>query len=345
MKTKDGYFLQLFRISAPKGQKSNLKKNPKRRVVLLQHGVLDSSDSWVANYEKMSLAFILANKDYDVWLGNNRGNKYSRSHVKFDPDTDKQFWDFSLHEMGTLDVPAMIDFILQETGRKQISYIGHSQGTAQLFAAMTLDPDYFSQRLNCFLAFGPVTNLHNIGAGFLKVMASTRLDDVLSRLNLFKEFLPNSQATENFQNFVCKKLGILCQGILAMLADSNPKDDEMSRFLVFIAHFPSGTSLKTIHHFADNVRYSRFAQLDSNNTPYDLSKIKNVPISLFVGKDDLLATTADNLILKETLQKAGVLNFHKEYDNMGHATFFLSKTNEHLNDALPILEKFSDLNN
>ena len=39
-------------------------------------------------------AYILANAGYDIWLGNARGNSYSRAHVKLNPDTDREFWDF-----------------------------------------------------------------------------------------------------------------------------------------------------------------------------------------------------------------------------------------------------------
>ena len=75
---------------------------------------MDSSDAFVMNYESKSLAFLLANKGYDVWLGNNRGNKYSRNHVSIKPN-DKKFWDFSFHEMGLFDIPSMVKFIQEET--------------------------------------------------------------------------------------------------------------------------------------------------------------------------------------------------------------------------------------
>jgi lysosomal acid lipase/cholesteryl ester hydrolase len=318
-----------------------IEKDSLKKVVLLQHGIFDSSDSWIANVEKDALPFMLANMGYDVWLGNNRGNKYSRNHKTLNPDNEKKFWYFSYHEMGLFDLPAIIDFILETTGREKISYIGHSQGTAQLFSALTLKGDYFNKRLNAFLAFGPVSNLGNLGSSFLKTIATTKLDELLTTLNIFNEFLPNSQSVEELQKFVCSKIGSFCKGLLGIIADANPRDDEMQRFLIFLSKFPSGSSLKSVHHFADGVRNKRFAQLDLKSTPYDLSLIKDIPISLFVGKDDLLATVEDNRMLKISLEANGVLHFYKEYENMGHLTFFISKTNEHVTDAISILEKLN----
>jgi lysosomal acid lipase/cholesteryl ester hydrolase len=244
--------------------------------------------------------------------------------------------------MGTKDLPAIIDYILNHTGREKISYIGHSQGTGQLFAAMSLDNSYFAARLNCFMAFGPVSYMGNVTSIFLTSLAKLRLDNLLITFGIFNEFLSDPQAAYKFQAWVCTHVQILCTSILDVFSDVSSNDDDLVRFLVFISHFPSGTSLKSIHHFAQNIRNGGFADL-KNDKPYPLKNISGVPISLFVGKDDRLATVADNKLLKEVLMTNNVLAFHKDYDSMGHLTFFLSKTNEHVNDMLPLLEKFNNI--
>merc|ERR1719192_1870692 len=54
--TEDGYILGVFRI--PYGRHETAA-NPAKLPVLLQHGLLDSSYTWVCNFPGISLAFIL----------------------------------------------------------------------------------------------------------------------------------------------------------------------------------------------------------------------------------------------------------------------------------------------
>ncbi|KAF2885927.1 hypothetical protein ILUMI_20246 [Ignelater luminosus] len=88
--TEDGYILQLHRI--PYGRKKN--NYPKRAPVLIVPGGFESSADWV-NTGENSLGFILADRGYDVWLANYRGSRFSRRHIKLNPDVDKkEFWDW-----------------------------------------------------------------------------------------------------------------------------------------------------------------------------------------------------------------------------------------------------------
>lgn len=106
--------------------------------------------------DKKSIAFILASKGYDVWLGNHRGTKYARNHVKLDPDTDQEYWKFSFVEMGEQDMPASINYVRNLTGVGKVSYIGHSQGTTQMFHGLAINQEYWKRRVNVFIACAPV---------------------------------------------------------------------------------------------------------------------------------------------------------------------------------------------
>lgn len=120
---------------------------------------------WIWNDVDRSNAFMLAKAGYDVWLGNNRGNGYSDKHMTLTTD-DKEFWDFYQQDMGEKDVPAFIDFILETTGLEQISYMGHSEGTTQMFLGASLKPDYYKEKVNLFIALAPVASTANTTSPF-----------------------------------------------------------------------------------------------------------------------------------------------------------------------------------
>ena len=131
-----------------------------KKVVFLQHGLMDSSSTWVMDFKTQSLAYILSDAGYDVWLGNMRGNKYGLQHI-FLNAVDEDFWDFSFDEMSNFDLTSMVDYALKTTNEKQLIYIGHSQGTMIQFAQLSKNQDLAS-KIKLFVALGPVATVGHI---------------------------------------------------------------------------------------------------------------------------------------------------------------------------------------
>jgi len=133
--TEDGYILTVFRIPGLNNEPSAVEPKP---AVLMQHGILDSAYCFIVNWADVAPAFVAARAGYDVWLGNSRGNTYSKAHTKLDPKKDeKEFWSFDWEQMGQYDLPAVIDHILDKTSQEKLAYIGHSQGTTQMYYGLS----------------------------------------------------------------------------------------------------------------------------------------------------------------------------------------------------------------
>ena len=107
------------------------------------------------------IAFLLSNLGYDVWLGNIRGNTYSRAHVNYTVN-DAEFWDFSWDDMAEHDLPATIDHIANVTNQcGSILYVGHSMGTTMFFALMSARPEY-NKKIRAMFALAPVASMTNV---------------------------------------------------------------------------------------------------------------------------------------------------------------------------------------
>lgn len=88
IQTEDGYLLDAYRL---KSKKTKPKTNTS--PIMLVHGFMASSDCFLS-MGRNSLALLLADEGYDVWLPNCRGNLYSRKHKTLNPDTDIAYWFF-----------------------------------------------------------------------------------------------------------------------------------------------------------------------------------------------------------------------------------------------------------
>jgi len=347
VETEDGYILKLYRIPAAKSEKNY--KNKQKDAVLVVHGIFDSSDGWLCNTEDKCIPFTLANLGYDVWLANSRGNKHSRYHKKYSSE-EKEFWNFSFHEMGLYDLPPIIDHIKKiNQFNEKIIYIGHSQGTAQLFSALTLNLDYFKKNIKLFVALGPVASVHNMSSKLLITMEKMKIDLLFEKLS-FNEVLSTDEKIKRASSWLLPKLPVLTSLLMNLISDDDCKEyNNLEMMPVYLTHNPGGSSLKAINHFVQCMRCKKFRTYDygretnleiynSEEPPeYDLKKIYDFPIALFSGKGDKLATPKDVAWLKEQLGSNVII--HNEI-NLGHSSFMMAKDMSWFNDVIELIELY-----
>ncbi|KAG8180327.1 hypothetical protein JTE90_016361 [Oedothorax gibbosus] len=307
VRTKDGYLLSVQRIPHGKGG----EKIPNKQAVFIQHGLLSSSSDWVINFPEQSLGFILADAGYDVWLGNCRGNTYSRRHVKYTPDMEV-FWDYSFDQLAEYDFPAMIDYVLKETGEEQLFYIGHSQGTTGAFAMLSESLEY-NKKIKLFVALAPVTTVGHITSAVKYLAPFTTEIEFLFEILGVKDFAPSDALMKYFSEYVCDtEAKFLCEYVMYLVFGADLQQLNTTRLGVYTAHTPAGSSVKSIVHYAQLVLSKKFTKFDyrKNNvihynqtTPpeYDVSKI-TAPVALLWALGDTLADPDDVVVLQSKLK-------------------------------------------
>ncbi|XP_046511374.1 lipase member N isoform X1 [Equus quagga] len=298
--TQDGYILSVNRI--PYGRRDTKSTGP-RPVVCMQHALFADSASWLENYANGSLGFLLADAGYDVWMGNSRGNTWSRRHKTLSV-TEEEFWAFSFDEMARYDLPAVIDFIISKTGQEKLYFIGHSLGTTIGFVAFSTMPE-LAQRIKMNFALGPVVSLKyptSIFTSFFLLPNSIIKSFFGTKGLLLGDKIGKISSTKICNN---KILWMLCSEFLSLWAGSNKKNMNMSRMDVYMSHAPTGSSVQNILHIKQLYQSDEFRAYDwgseaknmhhynqSRPPLYDLTAMK-VPTAIWAGGHDALVTLQD----------------------------------------------------
>uniref|UniRef100_A0A8D8RT47 Lipase 1 n=1 Tax=Cacopsylla melanoneura TaxID=428564 RepID=A0A8D8RT47_9HEMI len=293
--TEDGYILSLFRITATSPPNKERPLTP----ILLLHGFLAAPEIFLTR-GKEDLAIILSEAGYDVWLGSYRGGYYGRRHVKLTTE-DEQFWDFSFHEHGVYDVPAMIDHIIQVTKTPRVSCIGHSMGNAVFLVMLAMRPEY-NDKVQMFAGLGPFAVAHT------EMDPLTRL--LLPKILEMVKFNKNTESRDLFRRRQinplvgpCWSLPTTCLAFLTLFLGKNNDHGACANLMpVVVGYFPSGTSNNNFQHIL-SLRDGNFAQFDygtsegnlahyNRTSPpeYNLTRVR-IPISLYYGGTDSVSST------------------------------------------------------
>lgn len=341
--TDDGYILKVFRI-----QKKGSQIRDGLPVVFFQHGVLDCSDTFIINEEEKAPAFMLANQGYDVWFGNNRGNFHSRRHIKYDPDKDKAFWDFTFQDMGEKDIPAMFQKVLQQTNGQKINYVAHSEGTMQMFIALSERLPIVVNNIRKFVAFGPVAYCYNSYRGKYQNLYKWGwlLDPMASLLHPKEEVMPPTWFVREIGSRMCHYVQWICSLVIAEITNYKPKYDNAQIYDAVAGRDPAGTSKKNIDHFLQLIHYQKFQKFDygaqgnmehyGQKTPplWDLGQIQE-RIALVSGKDDKMADPKDVARLESELVHAKQLK--KIIIDGGHLTYMWGKNMSFMKEVAEFL--------
>jgi len=343
--TEDNYILGVHRIPHGKGQKTG-----PRPVAFLQHGLLDCSSTWVANLANESLGTVLADAGYDVWLGNVRGNTYSKRHTKMDPKNDKAYWAFSWDEMARYDLPAMINYALLISGQSQLYYIGHSQGTMIGFARFSEDQE-LAKKVKYFIALGPVSTIGEIKSP-IRLLApfSKDIKFLYYALGGSGEFLPSSPLMRWLATTVCRKpIGVACENILFLAAGFDCIDLNVTRIPVYVSHLPAGTSVQNVVHYAQQVVSKKFQAYDygekgnlkhyNQKTPHEYHPENlRIPLALYWGGKDWLADPKDVELL---IRKLRHIDHNVYLPSVDHLDFVWGLASDRLiyQDILRLLKK------
>ncbi|RCK67626.1 Sterol esterase TGL1 [Candida viswanathii] len=284
VKTDDDYLLTIHRIKG-KNRPSNGK------VVYLHHGLLMCSEIWVTMIDKyQNLPFILYDLGYDVWLGNNRGNKYSQKHLRYNLSSTA-YWDFSIDEFALFDIPNTIDYILKETGKEKLTYIGFSQGSAQAFASVSVHSE-LTQKIDQLIAISPATTPHGLFSRVLDVLLKSS-PNVVYLLFSRRVLMPSCIF---WQKIMYPPLfDTLIDIANYMLFNWRAKNITKLQKLSSYAHLYSTTSVKCVVHWFQVMSSKNFQMYHDikpgtaglNPISYPLKNIK-VPIHLIYGTTDSL---------------------------------------------------------
>lgn len=350
-----------------------IKRFRKGPVLLMHGGIFGNSADFILTgptialgkiekYRFLSLIFIceaylLADDGYDVWMGNMRGSKYSMKHQTLSAFT-KEFWEFSFHEMGIYDLPALINYILVIVQKPALFYVGHNQATTALLVLLSSRPEFNVKVMQAHL-MAPIAYM-DFPQPILSFNAKERLQtsavlgqynfgSVINAMNLVRS---TYCADRTFRSMT------FCATLWSFVFGRNPialEMDPMSLLTVVEQMSPTASLMQANHYLQLSMNEGGFKSYDfrdadpeSNSPPptgYNLANV-NVPLYFYQAAEDLIVSplvcismsfcdTANDFFVQDVERLKSVLGGkvvdYKIIPNWNHMDFILSK------NARPVL--------
>ncbi|MDW8307634.1 MAG: alpha/beta fold hydrolase [Leptospiraceae bacterium] len=272
--TRDGWKLTLehFPSSGP----------GKRFPVLLCHGLLANRNYFKIKEEK-SLAYLLAQAGYDVWLMDLRGRADAGSPSYF---FGKFRYNYGIDEYIRHDADAAIAYVLEKTKSNKLNWIGHSLGGVVGYSRAG---SYEDRRLHTLVTLGSP----------MRIAPLDRSMQFLFRMQGAMVLLPAIPVSPLF------KLGFWGPGFLQkpferVLIYLPNTDKETKELLVF--EVVTNISKNEVYQFIDAVLHEAVVSSDKKiNYRQDLRKI-SIPVLAIAARRDHLA---DPLTVRDAFELLG----------------------------------------
>lgn len=242
--------------------------------------------------------------------------------------------------MAAYDQPALWDFILGQTKQAQLTYIGHSQGTTQMFAAMSHFGDFFRPKMKGCILIAPVTRVQNMLSPWCqKMKADQKAFDFFQSQG--PEIMKNAAAATVTGQVTAKLTAGVSDLITANGSDADPT--KISKIGAFNNNkfFPSGSCFRQVHHFHQLLNNGGFRKFDfgskeanmekyGQETPpeYNLGDVNGFNITLVCGTNDLMASPGDYTWTRDQLKDKNKVEFW-EYE-LGHTSLVTPVDKTHI---------------
>ncbi|XP_050303104.1 lipase member K-like [Anthonomus grandis grandis] len=328
--TEDGYILSLIRIP----------RDDSNGVAVLQHSLsLDSAIFLVS--QKRSIAMEVYNAGYEVWLPNFRGLRDSDQHTN--PSIKKlDYWNFSFHEIGIYDVPAILSYVANVTKTKLI-VINHSLSSTASLVYSSLKPKEAEGNVKVFINLAssafmnhtrtPLKDFTGLQYNIIKPIM-----DIFGWGAVFYDHAPYVQLSKEIALILLPNNLMVSVFKIAsgFLFGRSGMDYDPEEFPMIVSLGTQAVCSKILNHYAQLIESGRFCMYDygkdenlrmyNSTTPpdYPLEDI-TAPTYLVISDSDSISDSWGSNVLYDQLPAAAKLYGKMDIKNVNHADYLIGK--------------------
>ena len=339
IKTADDWELSVFRYQPDSfsGDKA---------PVILCPGLICNNYFWDLD-KNHSFARYLADHGYDVWSVSLRGagnstknvfyvvrnlvpilaHKEGRAHIKRQTSFDARKFNWTIDDHIKFDVPAVIDYVREKTGRPKVTWIGHSMGGMLMYGYLPED-----------------ANQENVNA-FVSIAAPAFLPDPLNDLLEFFKKSPHIIKPMNVAASIKSTLFFAGSGLGTFIGPYNPKNMKHSAIKKLCSKVIEDIAPGVLDQYYLFVKNGAFVSADSKTNYADELAGINVPVLLMAGKYDNLVPqhcmryVYENVASQDkTFRLFGTINGYKA--NYGHGDLIIGRHAQ--KEVYPFILKWLD---